>query len=270
MDPKLIRKGYLKEVAFFEKQAGRLPNKKSAPKYENIGAVWVISGGGSYLSAIIDTPSDHAYGEKKWYPNQDKRRLDYAKAVLDSLSHLMPKSKPTLIYNGTRKQNLDLRKAISQGLFKFPMSRLYIAPGKITKTLEQVKKFTFPPGFRPEKMKLGLLSHSVHLPRVLRFMNRHSKKFKAVRIIPFSLNLPEKALERQMADCELETLLGYISRDEASIEPYPFEKNGSEEVRVSVMRREDSKDVLALSNQKSVRRASFNPKKIELSEKERP
>jgi RimJ/RimL family protein N-acetyltransferase len=262
MNLKLIRKKYSDEIAYFERQAGDLPKAKSAKKYEDIGAVWVISGGGSYLSEIIDAPSDRVYAKKRWYPNQDKQRLDYAKAVLDALDVLWPKSRPKLIYNGTRKQNFDLRKAIEKGLFKFPKSRLYVAPGKITKTLEQVEKFSFPPDFKPGKMKLGVLSHSAHLSRILRFMNRFAKKFKGVRVVPLSTNVSDYSGEHQMAASELDNLLGYISRKEAPDEPYPFIVRKDEKIEILPVEKEDSNDVLALSNHDSVRKASFNPKKI--------
>ena len=185
-----------REFAIFKKQAGKLPSKEDLGKNKNIGAVWVLSGGGSYLLPIVNSTSDRIYAKKNWYPGQDKARLDYAKACIDALASLSPL--PVLIYNGTKRQNADLRKAIDRGLFKLPKSRLYIVPGEITRTLDQVTKFSFPPSFNVKKMKLAVLSHSAHLPRILRFMRKYPKPFKNVEIVPLSINIQSKIGQRQM------------------------------------------------------------------------
>jgi len=253
-----------REFAIFKKQAGKLPSKEDLGKNKNIGAVWVLSGGGSYLLPIVNSTSDRIYAKKNWYPGQDKARLDYAKACIDALASLSPL--PVLIYNGTKRQNADLRKAIDRGLFKLPKSRLYIVPGEITRTLDQVTKFSFPPSFNVKKMKLAVLSHSAHLPRILRFMRKYPKPFKNVEIVPLSINIQSKIGQRQMEKVELDNLLGYIDRKEAAAESYPFEKNDNkqEPVEVSPVGKSDLMDIFELSNQHSVRAASFNQNKIKL------
>ena len=218
-----IRDAISRELCIFERQAGELPCEKEKEKYKNIGAVWVVSGGGSYFSPIINSPSDRIYSKNSWYCGQDKARLDYAMSWVNAFTYLNPLTPPMIIYNGTKKQNDDLLKAIDEGIFKFPKSQLYIASGKITRTLDQVKNFSFPPAFEVKKTKLAVLSHSAHLPRLLRFMNKFPKPFRGVEIVPLSINLNKKADQRQMLRMELDNLLGYIERDETSAQAYPFE-----------------------------------------------
>ena len=211
-----------RELSIFERKAGELPSDQNKEKYKNTGAVWVLSGGGSYLASIIDTPSDRNYKKYDWYPRQDRARLDYAKDWLDAFSSTSPPDSPILIYNGTEQQNYDLKKAIDAGIFEFSKSRLFIPQGEITKTVEQVKNFVFPPSFITKGKKLAVLSHSAHLPRILRFMKKFPKPFRGVEIVPISINLDSDGSQRQMRDMELENLLGYIEKGEASIEPYPY------------------------------------------------
>ena len=213
---------FLDEVKFFQARAGELPSHENQEKYKDIGALWVVSGGGTYLSALVDSPSDRSYGKYPWYIGQDKVRLDYAKRWLDAYSLQPPFAKATLIYNGTKEQNRDLLRAISDGKFDFARSSVYISQANITRTIEQIKNFSLPDSFDIKGEKLAVLSHSAHLPRILRFMNKFPNRFKGVKIVPLSVNLDQKSSENQMAELELNNLLGYIERGEASAEPYPY------------------------------------------------
>lgn len=268
-----VKEIILREFFVFEKQAGKLPSPKNLMKYKDVGAVWVVSGGGSYFAPSTDSPSDRAYAKNKWYPGQDKARLDYAKSWLDALARFLPSSKPILIYNGTKKQNEDLLKAIDTRKFKFPKSRLYLAPGEIARTLDQVKRFSLPPTFPKEGIKLAVLSHSAHLPRILRFMKKFPKPFKNIEIIPLSINVSDKAGQRQMKSLELNNLLGYIARGEAASKPYPYgqsqkekSKSRREVVKVSHIVKDDLMDIYKLSNQDSIRAMSFYQDKIKLKD----
>ena len=53
-------------------------------------------------------------------------------------------------------------------------------------------------------MKLAVLSHSAHLPRILRFMRKYPKPFKNVEIVPLSINIQSKIGQRQMEKVELD------------------------------------------------------------------
>lgn len=259
-----IIKAVQEEFAYFEKHAGESPVAGDfLHYYKNVGAVWVISGAGSYLRPIIDSPSDNIYKKYKWYSGQDKKRLDYAAKWLAKFNNQYGYS-PTLVYNGTVDQDKDLLQAIKEGKIVFP-AKIFIPEGKIANTLDQVKNFSFPKGFDPKKMKLAVFSHSAHLPRILRFMGKFPGRFKRVSIIALSINVADKIGQDKMKSSEIENLLCYIENGNASVEPYPFECS-FEGVRISKIVSKDTLDVYKLSNQPSVRSASFSQGKINLED----
>jgi len=261
-----LKKTILQEIAIFEQCAGKLPIGQNSQMFNDLGALWVVSGGGSYLCEIIDTSSDNKNIGNSWYLGQDKDRLDYAKLWLDALPKKQKSDLPVLIYNGTFQQNADLLKAIEDKIFDLPKSRLYIAPGKITRTIEQVQGFSFPPGFSPQGKKLAVLSHTAHLPRILRFMNKFPKPFKGIEVVVLGLNVQNHAGQRAMVRSEVKNLLRYIARGEAAAEPYPFDKYSQGSVDVLPVTSSDLMDIFELSNQDSVRAVSFTPEKIKLED----
>ncbi len=267
-----VARTILDEIIFFEAHAGSLTSQQTGEVLEKIDAIWVVSGGGSYLEPIIDTPSDNKNIKNSWYLGQDKARLDYALLWIDDFATTMP-APPLLIYNGTKKQNADLLKAVKEKVFDLQKAQLYIAPGDITRTIEQVKNFSFPPSIKPDKRKLAILSHSAHLPRILRFINKCPKPFNNAKTVPLSVNVQDVWGQQQMIISELDNLLGYIARGEAAIAPYPFRRVelrkvgiNKETVRVLPVLKDDLIEIFKLSNQESVRMASFNQQEISLEE----
>jgi len=268
-----VAKTIIDEISLFEASAGTLPSQQTVVTLQKIKAIWVVSGGGSYLEPIIDTPSDNKNTKNSWYLGQDKARLDYALLWINDFATTMPPPPPLMIYNGTKKQNADLQKAIREKIFDLTNAQLYIAPGDITRTIEQVKNFSFPPSIKPAVCRLAILSHSAHLPRILRFMNKYPRQFKNAEIVPLSIKIQDVWGQQQMIISELNNLLGCIARGEAAIEPYSFIRIGSkkddiqkEVVRVLTVAEGDIMDIFRLSNQGSVRLASFNQREISLEE----
>ncbi len=249
------------EFAYFEKHAGEFPVAGDFSHYKNVGAVWVISGAGSYLHPIIDTPSDNIYKKYKWYSGQDKKRLDYGAQWLNAFNKCFG-FLPTVIYNGTPSQNKDLLRAIKEKKINLP-TKLFFPMGNIVKTLDQVKNFSFPDEFDPKKMKLAVLSHSAHLPRILRFMGKFPERFKGVKIIVLSINVENKIGQDEMKSSEIKNLLCYIENGNGSVKPYPLARD-FEKVRISKVTAKDVLEVYKLSNQPSVRSASFSQDKIDL------
>jgi RimJ/RimL family protein N-acetyltransferase len=254
-----IAERFHSELDYIEQSAGELPNAKNKDKYLDVGALWVISGAGSYFKKLTSSSSDKIYKKHPWYPGQDRDRLEYAKKWLDAYRKVYPGLNPALIYNGTKEQNTDLAEAISSGKFRLK-GPLFISPGKIVRTLDQIKQFSFNPEFK-KGQKLAVLSHSAHIPRILRFMDKFKQRFKSVEVIAVSISLEPKD-EREMAKIEKRTLLGYIKRDEASQNIYPK----SDLLSITHVTEEDMLEIFRLSNQKSIRAVSFNPKKIRLAE----
>lgn len=260
---KKLEKAVGEELSFFESKAGGLPTLQEKERFKSVGAVWVVSGAGSYLHPIIDTPSDNIYKKHKWYSGQDKKRLDYAARWLAEFENQYGYS-PTLIYNGTVAQDKDLLQAIGKKKINI-RSKIFIPEGEIVNTLDQVKNFLLPDEFDPRKMTLAVLSHSAHLPRILRFMSRFPEGFKGAKVIALSINVTDEAGQSKMKKAELENLSRYVENDNASMFPYPFCRDLGE-VEISKITAKDVMDVFDLSNQPSVRDASFNQNKINLGD----
>ncbi|MEI6503182.1 MAG: hypothetical protein WCP21_19400 [Armatimonadota bacterium] len=200
-----LRTQFATEIQEFELVSGRLPD----PKFK-IKAIWVLSGSGSYLKPLLEVERD------RLFEGTDRMRLDYAKECINSSLE-----KPALIYNGTSEQIKDLESALQTGEYKLSIDQVKIIGGEIHRTLDQVKQFSYPADVSvSEGDYLGVLSHAAHLPRVLRMMNAHKEKFKAVKILPLSLKLQIPSDEDEFIKRELLGIIDYILKNEATIEPY--------------------------------------------------
>lgn len=218
-----IRKSVLKEIKLFEKNANQLPKVKDIEILKKVQAIWVLSGSGSYLKPLIDTPSDQNNINNLWYHGTDKARLDYAERWLSAYLKILPdNSQPILIYNGLKEQQKDLFKAIKEKKFKIPINQIYIAPGDNVRTIDQVKKFSFPTNLDLKDGYLGVLSHSTHLPRILRFMNKNRQIFKKIKILVLPLNLKNLKDQTKMVKPEVKGTLDYIKKGRATLDSYPY------------------------------------------------
>lgn len=219
---KLIRKSILTEIDFFEHHANRLPKKENISVLKKVCAIWVVSGSGSYLKPILDVPSDKKNRFNYWYHGLDKLRINYAAKWLAAYSHILPSnSQPIMIYNGLEEQKKDLFKAIDAGLLKINKKQIYIAPGKIVRTLDQVKYFSFPQSFDKKKM-IGVVSNTSHLVRILRFMNNNRNIFKGIKVLALPVMARSKKGEARLKEIETKGILDYVKKDEASKKSYPY------------------------------------------------
>lgn len=218
-----IKKSVLTEIDLFKKNANQLPQKKDIDILKKVRAIWVLSGSGSYLKPLSDSDSNQANINNLWYHGTDNARLDYAEHWLLSYKNLLPNDRqPTLIYNGVKNQQEDLLHAIKERKYKIPLDQIYIAPGNNIRTIDQVKNFSFPPNLDLNDGYLGVLSHTTHLPRVLRFMGKNRKIFQKIKVLVLPLNLKNIEDQVKMAKPEVKGTLDYIKKGEATIDPYPF------------------------------------------------
>lgn len=217
-----IKKAILDEIDFFEHRANQLPRKKDIDVLKKIGAIWVVSGSGSYLKPLLDVPSDKKNKLNYWYHGLDKLRINYAAKWLAAYSHILPSSpQPIMIYNGLKEQINDLFKAIDRGLLQIDKKKIYIAPGKIDRTLDQVKYFSFPPSHN-KNIFMGVISNAPHLARILRFMNKNRKIFSGVKIVALPVGARDKIEGIKFKEMETRGILDYIKNGEADVKPYPY------------------------------------------------
>jgi hypothetical protein len=225
----LIKESILAEIALFEQNANLLPQEKDIEVLKKVRAIWVLSGSGSYLKPLINTVSDQINIDNYWYHGTDKARLDYAKRWLSAYQDLLPDNQPpTLIYNGVPEQNQDLLEAVKEKKYQIPADQLYIAPGNIVRTLDQVKKFSFPPDFDLENGYSGVLSHASHLPRILRFMSKNQEIFKGINVLALPLKSDNPQNQIKMIEPEVKGILDYIEKDEANTDSYSYKLLGKE------------------------------------------
>lgn len=186
------RESVLAEIDLLEKNANQLPEEKDIEILKKIKAVWVLSG---------DDTTNH-------------KRLDYANQWLSVYNDILPDNQsPILIYNGTEEQNKNLN---------VQAKNVYIAPGINKKTIDQVQNFSFPPDLNLEDGYLGVLSHSAHLPRILRFMGKNHEIFKDIKVIALPLAPENPEEQAKMAAPEIKGILDYIQKGEATLDSYPY------------------------------------------------
>jgi hypothetical protein len=181
-------------------------------KSQQIKAVWVLSGIGTYFEPITDFPGDQIYKDKPWGRWGDRERLDFAGKIVDSMPDM-----PYLIYNGANVQNEALIKATKNG-FPVPLERIYFPKGKISCTIDQVKNLSLPKEIEGDNISLGIVSHAPHLARVVRMFNLY-KPLSNVKLKLFPL--PSPSLE--FTQNEILGILDYVASGQATEDPFPFE-----------------------------------------------
>jgi RimJ/RimL family protein N-acetyltransferase len=256
-----FKKTFNDEIAYFESIARQSFVGADSNKYKNVGAIWVLSGSGSYLKKLISSPSDLAFKKYTWYSGTDRKRLNHAKKWLEGYEKAFGRL-PYLIYNGTEEQNDDLKKAVQNGDFKFPLGKLFIPKQPIKNTLDQVKYFELPKQIDPQKQSLAILSHSTHLPRILRFMNKYASVFQGIEIVLIPLDAENAKDQTEMMLLEFKNIQNYLKQKKIDLQPYPFKK----EVVITEIKESDLLKIYELSNQPSVRAVSFNQSKIKLAD----
>jgi hypothetical protein len=188
----MVRESVITEIDTFEKNADTLPEARDIEMLSKIQAIWVLSG------------NDFT----------NIQRLAFAEEWLSRYSDILPdEAQPILIYNGTKDQNDEL---------SVKADRIYFAPGDNTRTLDQVKNFSFPPDLDIKNSYLGVLTNASHLPRTLRFMNNFQYIFKGIKIValPVSDTVPDN--KSSVVDMEAKGVLDYIKRGSADSIPYPY------------------------------------------------
>lgn len=188
----------------------------------NIKAIWVLSGAGSYSKPIIDSPGDLVYKDKPWAQNSDRRRIDYAVKLSGQIKQLSGEE-PFLIYNGLEVQVKDLLEVIEKKYVNITKEKLFIPKGKITRTLDQVVNFELPKIDFEQGDKIGIVSHAPHLCRVIRMANIYKPFPEEIKVKLFPIIFSDPGNEAYFAQNEIMGVIGYLSRGEASGEPYPFE-----------------------------------------------
>lgn len=186
------RESLLAEIDLFEQNANKLPGVKDTEILKKVRGIWVLSG---------DDTTNH-------------KRLDYADRWLSAYIDILPDNQPPiLIYNGTEEQNKNLN---------VRTKRTYIAPGINKNTLDQVKNFSFPPNLDIDNGYLGIISHSAHFPRILRFINNNQKIFQGMKVTVLPINLDNPENQEEMTQAEVKGTMDYIEKGDADIEPYPY------------------------------------------------
>ena len=256
---------------------------------KNYQAIWVISGVGTFSEPLTKLPGDMFYKNKKWAHGSDHTRIMQAIGIIRDISlilsgesntrnlrkihlsqnrekQLIGKYGPYMIYNGTPIQNHHLISAIKTGKLNFPLEKLYLPKGTITKTIDQVKKFSFPTNHKISKRHtIGIVTHVPHFPRLMRIINRYQTipLGLTLRALPVSMhNLRD---ETDFLTGEIMGIIGYISRDEASIKPYPYlpplDQNISQ-ISLRTINKKDCKKIYYLFNDPEVRKNSLSSEKI--------
>ncbi|MCX6809662.1 MAG: GNAT family N-acetyltransferase [Candidatus Berkelbacteria bacterium] len=236
-------------------------------KAREIKAIWCISGSGSYEKPLLDVKSDQRLKDFPWAHGTDKKRLDYSARLIRELKN--KGGHPVLIYNGVKEQNTVLRK-IAQKRLGLRGNELFISAGEIIKTIDQVSSLKFPKNLKLKNGDIiGIVSHSAHLSRVMRMVNKLRPFPESVKIVLFPLVFESSRNEDKFAFNEIMGILGYLSRREISEKPYPYKLLKSvqkEEIQIRPIIKTDLMDVFNLSNQDDVRAVSFNSKKIKLAD----
>ncbi|MCL5970020.1 MAG: hypothetical protein M1450_00760 [Patescibacteria group bacterium] len=242
----LLVQDVVSEISKFEEAAEKDKGRvlTSAASLENIGAIWVFSGPGTYDSPIIEE-KDGPYKDFTWTYYMDRARLNHA-AILarkialvrsgqglnngslanireskDETIELLGKYGPQIIYNGTKIENDVVQAVLTRPGIVIPQEKVtIIRDNTIKKTVDQIKTFQMPFGFR-EGQELAIISHAPQLARVLRKINK-SKPFPGgtkVRLFPLATPLCGKI---KYAEMETEGVLYYVHSGDATRSAYPY------------------------------------------------
>lgn len=201
---------------------------------EDIVAVWVFSGFGTYLKPIL--PHRH----KLWGAWNDQHNLSRGILLTLEVTALITKKNfedvtredvincgPKLIYNGEPPQNEDLRAVSSASGFPIPKENLVIVDfvqiegnqKPISNTPDQFRSF---PRWVLESTVGGdvaLVSGAPHFSRLLRYnaLQRPIPERFRVRSFP----VPSFDKDQLFADQEVGKLLRYLETGDLDIYPFP-------------------------------------------------
>lgn len=200
-------------------------------------AIWCVGGAGSYEKPLIDAASDQKFGDRPGYSGTDKERLDHtakviyqlAKTVSGKLSiskegqtDIIEKFGPTLIYNGVEEQDESLLRNAGNH-YPVPKDKIYIPDGEIVRTIDQVRGFSLPDDTRiNEGDKIGIVSHSTHLPRIVRMMGKYPTVFENINITLFPVKHRDQIGILASRELEIAGIIDYIARDEATFESFHY------------------------------------------------
>ncbi len=223
---------------------------------ENILALWVFSGPGTYEQPV----KDDRYKNYKWARGMDRARLDYAAFLARKIAELRSgetagrgpineaekrkqKAKsllsshgPSIIYNGTEVENAAAKRALTRPGVIIPGEKAHIleldpshtVPQKELRTSDQIKRFMLPDILHKAGKEIAIISHAPHLPRILRMMNRYKPLPNDMAVRLFPLRTPTEGRE-EFTGMETRGLLYYVflsPEHDATKEPYPHVIHG--------------------------------------------
>ena len=237
----LISKSF-KEIAYFEK-IGEADKNRMDIKPEilnNIGAIWIFSGPGTY-----DEPTkDDKYKSFPWARGMDRARLSHgariARMIAESKSGQMSSGSfadiverkrqtkqiiqdngPEIIYNGTELENSTVSDVLSREGVIIPGGKVHLIGGEIKTTLDQVKTFQLPGKLGPDQ-ELSIVSHAPQLLRIIHMLNKYRPFPTGTKIRLFPVPTPQDG-KTEYARMEVSGVLRYVYIDkEATVEPYPY------------------------------------------------
>lgn len=200
-------------------------------------ALWVLSGPGLYRQPF----KQDRYKDKPWAQFMGRHRLAYGgmlmRRIAETISGKIPTDKdvqkqlllrhsPYLIFNGREDENLNVQTVLAEDGTIIPSEKVWLPRLPIDKTIDQVKGLTLPPELEIKSGdEIGLISHTPHLMRVSRMLNRYKQSlpFPADTIIrAFPLPTPSSGIP-EYQNQEIRGLLYYVFvSNEAAAEPYPF------------------------------------------------
>lgn len=213
-----------------------LLHNQHPPIHTNTDAVWVFSGPGTFLKALEQ-------GEESMTRWMDRYRILYglsivkqitAKKLKKSLSEITQKdileSGPFFIYNGTKEENEDIRKALRQDLSILPMEKVILIDKVISEksiqpienTLDQVKSFPKELIGKEITSRIAIVSHAPHIPRILRYFEEFNLFPESVTVEVFSLT-PIHSEAFYMHE-EMEKIWQYFQKGDLSWTPFPAEE----------------------------------------------
>lgn len=216
---------------------------------DDIHAVWVFSGPGTYFTALKDK-------EESWQTFMDRDRIHAglrlyrlltAKRIEDRThQETLPAQisfedleqyGPYFIYNGNPAQNRDFAEAWAKGFIKLPKQKLIIldeveapnASRPIANTLDQVASFyqekarENSPLFRCHR--IALVSHSPHFVRIPHYIRRFEEEFlqshgRVISYWAWAVK-SESAVFNEFVRSELNKLASYVNRGHLNPAPTP-------------------------------------------------
>jgi len=211
----------------------------------SIGAIWVLSGPGTYYEPIL--AENVGYAEYKWTHGMDRARLNYTArlarkvtegatgivhtATPSTIEHQTQKTKqtiadfgPHIIYNGAPLGNAAVREVLSKEHTVVPESKVSVLGEDIKNTIDQMKTFRLPDGALDGGKKIAVVAHAPQLSRVVRMVNRYRPFPEGTKIVLFPLATPGGGGETYAArEASALVYYTYLSPDrDATREPYPY------------------------------------------------